>query len=426
LERIVRVPSSTSNETPTTGRNPLVTVPLSLVVATLSLSLVLGGFPTARADDLTDARDKVRKQLVSAKKDVAADRTALKQAETKLRASEAALVTARSSLSRIESQLAAAKAADAELLAQLKTAQEAAAGAARAEAAAQRDVEAQRSVIASVVRAAYQEQSNLVGLTIVLGADSPRDLASRIQWNNTIFDTTAVDYNRLSKLETTLAAAHQAKVATETAVADKRKASAANVAKTAALAKNAESTRAKVATLVAENRKLRASAEDELEASKEQYQKLQQEEARIAAKISGDSGDYANPNGFIKPVNAPAGSPFGMRFHPILHYWRMHWGTDFGASCGAPIRAMANGKVVSAGWTSYGFGNYTIISYGKMFGANLSSGYAHQSKVIVHAGQHVKQGQIVGYVGTTGLSTGCHLHLQIYRNGVRVNPMRYL
>lgn len=104
----------------------------------------------------------------------------------------------------------------------------------------------------------------------------------------------------------------------------------------------------------------------------------------------------------------------------------MHWGTDFGASCGTPIRAMANGRVVQSGWTTYGFGNWTVISYGRMYGANLASGYAHQSKIIVHAGQSVKQGQIVGYVGTTGLSTGCHLHLQVYRNGARVNPMRYL
>ncbi|HRA76819.1 MAG TPA: M23 family metallopeptidase, partial [Propionicimonas sp.] len=78
------------------------------------------------------------------------------------------------------------------------------------------------------------------------------------------------------------------------------------------------------------------------------------------------------------------------------------------------------------GWTTVGFGNYTIISYGRRNGVYLSSGYAHQSKVVVHAGQKVKQGQVVGYVGTTGLSTGCHLHLQIYRNGIRVNPMNYL
>ena len=104
----------------------------------------------------------------------------------------------------------------------------------------------------------------------------------------------------------------------------------------------------------------------------------------------------------------------------------MHWGQDFGAACGAPLYAMADGKVTSAGWTSNGFGNYTIISNGRVNGAYLSSGYAHQSKVVVRAGQSVRQGQLVGYVGTTGLSTGCHLHLQIYRDGVRVNPMKYL
>jgi murein DD-endopeptidase MepM/ murein hydrolase activator NlpD len=163
-----------------------------------------------------------------------------------------------------------------------------------------------------------------------------------------------------------------------------------------------------------------------LEGSQKQYSQLQKAEAKLSVKIRNATGNYSNPHGFIKPVNASAGSGFGLRFHPILHYWRMHWGTDFGASCGAPIRAMANGKVIQAGWTTYGFGNFTLISYGHMLGANMVSGYAHQSKIIVHSGQHVKQGQVVGYVGTTGLSTGCHLHLQIYRNGIRVNPMKYL
>ncbi|HSK33720.1 MAG TPA: M23 family metallopeptidase, partial [Propionicimonas sp.] len=170
----------------------------------------------------------------------------------------------------------------------------------------------------------------------------------------------------------------------------------------------------------------KAEAQDELEQTQAQYKALEKQEARIAAKLRKAGYNVVNNGGFIKPVDAPAGSPFGLRYHPILHYWRMHWGTDFGAACGEPIRAMANGKVVSAGWTSYGFGNYTIISYGRVKGASVASGYAHQSKVIVHAGQKVKQGQVVGYVGTTGLSTGCHLHLQIYRNGLRVNPMRYL
>lgn len=400
--------------------------PLGSIVAALALSLVLGGFGTARADDLKDSRDKVRKQLVTAKKAVSADRSALQTAQAKLRGSQAALVAAKADLSQAESHLASAKVADAALLVQLAAAQEASGQAALAAAVAEQKVAAQRDLIGAAVRAAYTQQNNLMGLSVVLGAESPRDLASRIQWNDTIFDATSLDYDRLAKLESQLEAAHKARVSAEKLVAEKRKASAANVAKTRALTDAAVASRARVAALVEQNKKLQAAAQDELESSKEAYAKLQQEEARISAKIRGDNGDYANPNGFIKPVNASAGSPFGLRYHPILHYWRMHWGTDFGAACGAPLRAMANGKVVSAGWTSYGFGNYTVISYGKMSGANLSSGYAHQSKVIVKAGQRVKQGQIVGYVGTTGLSTGCHLHLQMYRNGARVNPMRYL
>lgn len=422
----MRVTSSTSNETPARRRVPLVIAPLISVVAALVLSLVLGGFSTAKADDLKDAREKVRKQMVSSKKEVAADRSALAKAASQLRASQSALAKARANLSQAESQLAAAKAADVQLLAQLRVAEAASAAAAREEAAAQKRVASQRDVIGTVVRSAYQQQSNLVGLSIVLDSDSPRELASRLEWNSTIFDSSAAEYNRLSSLEAQLAAAYQARERAEKAVAAKRKASAANVVKTKELANRATLTRTKVAGLVATNARLRAAAANELEASRSQYAKLQREEARLSAKISGAGGNYSNPNGFIKPVRASAGSPFGMRYHPILHYWRMHWGTDFGASCGAPIRAMANGKVLSAGWTSYGFGNYTIISYGKMYGANLSSGYAHQSKVLVKAGQRVKQGQVVGYVGTTGLSTGCHLHLQIYRNGARVNPMRYL
>ena len=88
---------------------------------------------------------------------------------------------------------------------------------------------------------------------------------------------------------------------------------------------------------------------------------------------------------------------------------------------------MADGRVVSAGWTSYGFGNYTIISYGRINGAYLASGYAHQSRVVVHAGQKVKQGpdgRLRGHA--PDCRTGCHLHLQVYRDGVRVNPMHYL
>lgn len=422
----MRVSSSTSNVPRPRRRKSLATTPLGVVVFALVLSLILGGITPANADSLKDARERVRKQMVTAKRAVNSGKSALARAEAALLVSQRSLAAAKADLNAAETRLAAARAADAVLVAQLKTATDAAEAAAAVERKAQLEVSKQKDLIALAARTAYQQQTGLQGWALVFGAETPRDLASRVQWNQTIFDTTSIQFQHLSELEKQAEAARVQRVATQKAVAEKRKAAAANVAATQKFAAQAEQSRAKVATLVNANARLRLAAENELAADKKAYDRLQAEEAKLTAKISGDDSNYSNPNGFIRPVNAKAGSPFGMRYHPILHYWRMHWGTDFGASCGTPIRAMANGKVVEAGMTSYGFGKWTVISYGRMFGANISSGYAHQSRIAVHAGEHVKQGQIVGYVGTTGLSTGCHLHLQIYRNGVRVNPMRFL
>ncbi len=423
----MRVTSSTSNVTRSQPRKRrLVARPVGAVAMLVVLSLVLGGFSPASAESLKSVRDRVRKQMVTAKGDVSADKSALAKAAASLRASQSALAAAQADLTQAQTQLASAQAADAALVAQVKAAEAAADQALVAEKAAAAQVEKQRAVITKTVRVAYQEQSDLVGFSLVVGAETPRQMSSRLQFNELAFNSTSNEYARLDHLQSEAAAATKAREATAASLTEKRKASADNVVQTKALAARAEAGKAKVATLVEANAKLQAVASSELRASQAQYEALEKQEAELSAKISGDSEDYSNPGGFIKPVNASAGSGFGMRYHPILHYWRMHWGTDFGASCGTPIRAMANGKVVSAGWTTTGFGNYTVISYGRMFGANISSGYAHQSKVTVRAGQRVTQGQVVGYVGTTGLSTGCHLHLQIYRNGTRVNPMRYL
>jgi murein DD-endopeptidase MepM/ murein hydrolase activator NlpD len=392
----------------------------------LLFGLVLGIAPAASADGLKDARDKVRKALVQAKKEIASDKKAVADASTNLKDSQAQLAKARSELADVQRKLAAAKAEDAAIAADLTVAQKALDDAAAAVAKAEAAVADQEALIGVVVRAAYQQQSTLVGLTMIVGSETPGELAQRVQWANTIFDSSTSQLDRLKVLRTGLEAAKAVKADAEAKASAQRDRSAAHVAQVRELTAAASATAAKVARLVAANAKLKAAAQDELDQTQAQYKALERQEAKIAAKLRKAGYNVVNNGGFIKPVNAPNGSPFGMRFHPILHYWRMHWGTDFGAACGQPIRAMANGKVVSAGWTSYGFGNYTIISYGRVKGASVASGYAHQSKVIVHAGQKVKQGQVVGYVGTTGLSTGCHLHLQIYRNGVRVNPMRYL
>ena len=115
-------------------------------------------------------------------------------------------------------------------------------------------------------------------------------------------------------------------------------------------------------------------------------------------------------------------SPFGMRLHPVLGYYRMHNGVDMSAAQGTPIYAARSGKVTVASYQAGGAGNYVSINHGDGF----SSIYMHMTHYIVSVGQYVTAGQVIGYVGSTGISTGPHLHFGISYNGTYVNPMNYL
>lgn len=117
------------------------------------------------------------------------------------------------------------------------------------------------------------------------------------------------------------------------------------------------------------------------------------------------------------PVQGHLTSSFGLRFHPVLGYSRMHKGLDYGAPMGSPIIAATDGTVNFAGWHG-GHGNYVQLKQSASFG----TGYAHMSRIAVRVGQRVRAGQILGYVGSTGLSTGPHLHFEVFVNNVAVNP----
>lgn len=118
------------------------------------------------------------------------------------------------------------------------------------------------------------------------------------------------------------------------------------------------------------------------------------------------------------PVAGHITSGFGMRRHPILGYSRLHGGVDFGAPWGSPIFAVNDGMVVFAGRHG-GHGNYVRLEHG----GGIGTGYAHMSRFAVSPGMRVHAGQVIGYVGSTGLSTGPHLHYELYRGGERINPL---
>ncbi|MBB2890055.1 M23 family metallopeptidase [Flexivirga oryzae] len=119
-------------------------------------------------------------------------------------------------------------------------------------------------------------------------------------------------------------------------------------------------------------------------------------------------------------------SGFGERLNPVLHVWMLHAGDDFPYPCGTPVHAAGSGTVVQTGWDSAG-GNFVLIDHGYRDGVNLASYYAHfERSAVVHAGQHVSTGQLIGYSGTTGRSTGCHMHFGVLANGRWVNPIPWI
>jgi murein DD-endopeptidase MepM/ murein hydrolase activator NlpD len=119
---------------------------------------------------------------------------------------------------------------------------------------------------------------------------------------------------------------------------------------------------------------------------------------------------------------AQISSGFGYRTDPVTGAQAFHSGIDFAISCGTPIHAAGNGTVVFAGFDGGGYGNYVILNHGGGF-ATL---YGHQSAIAVSAGQAVTAGQVIGYVGSTGKSTGCHVHFEVRVNGNPVDPSGYL
>lgn len=130
---------------------------------------------------------------------------------------------------------------------------------------------------------------------------------------------------------------------------------------------------------------------------------------------------------FFWPTEGEITSGWGMRMHPILHYTRLHAGVDIGGKLGAPIYATQDGVVTKAA-TGYngGSGNNVRINHGTMDGDKIETAYLHMESYVVKVGQEVKKGELIGYVGSTGLSTSAHLHFALYVNGENSDPEPYL
>jgi len=377
----------------------------------------------------------------------AADAASAEQARAQLAESTDAMLAAVAALRAAQDQLPAARAAVTRYQRQLRQAQAQAKAAAvrraaaettfftalRAQEQASAAVEQQRAEISQLARQAYIDGPT--SMAALLTADSPTEFTQRL------VSVDSVVTAQRSVLADLAAAGSLARHRTDrlqtvqTLSADADRAARDQVASVASLQAQARyAVQALDAVVRARDAALDAAraavAEDE-----RRYAALRSEAdalaadlaARAEAELGADAGSPVAPvSGTLqRPVSGPVSSPYGMRVHPITGVYKLHTGTDFSAPCGTPIRAAGAGQVVSADWNS-GYGYRVVVAHGVVAGGYLGTTYNHQSSLAVRPGQQVQAGQVVGYVGSTGYSTGCHLHFELVVNGGYVDPMPWL
>ena len=173
-----------------------------------------------------------------------------------------------------------------------------------------------------------------------------------------------------------------------------------------------------------------STLDDEIEELAEQEREREERlKAQQQKKSSGGSAPVAGSantgGGWVYPVNARLNSNFGWRVHPIYGTKKLHAGVDFPVACGVPVGAAHSGRVIARTYNS-GAGNKLIVSHGIMNGRLVTTSYHHLQGFAKPVGAQVSAGETVGYVGTTGSSTGCHLHFETHEDGNAVNPAKFL
>lgn len=185
-----------------------------------------------------------------------------------------------------------------------------------------------------------------------------------------------------------------------------------------------------IGELVAQRNQLLARDSDRIDAGRQQTALATRQGmlADAAESVKEEAERLRNLSTFYWPTDGGVSSGFGYRIHPILGTRRLHNGADIGGDCGQPIWATQSGTVTKVAPTGYngGSGRNVRIDHGDIDGNDIQTAYLHMSKIEVKVGQKVDKGDRIGTVGTTGLSTGCHLHLTLYKNGRASDPLEYI
>jgi murein DD-endopeptidase MepM/ murein hydrolase activator NlpD len=404
------------------------------VCATLTLATVTAVMPLAVADDkLRHKQRQAHGQVRSAQGDLHESSKALVAAAKRLNRARAVLTRAQRRLAVAQKHADAAARVDAQMQRRLQLAESRLAAARVALDAARQKVREQRIAIGRLAASNYANgDPALMGLSVMLTSQDPAEVTTQMNTVTSLMSrqTTLLEELKIARAQMVAEEAKVEKARAEVAV--QRRAARANLVRKQGLERTAAQARAQVATLVARRRaaegqasRARAADMRQLRAAKRQEQKIRRLIMQRSRKQRG-GGYSGNTGGFLhRPVPGEVTSPYGYRRHPIYGYWGLHDGTDFRAGCGTPERAGRSGVVISRVWSDV-YGNRLYLDVGRVNGKNMTLVYNHMSSYAAGTGERVSRGETVGYSGSTGWSTGCHLHFTVLLNGNPVNPMNYM
>jgi murein DD-endopeptidase MepM/ murein hydrolase activator NlpD len=371
-----------------------------IFVFVLSIALVftINNSVSALPKNIDDDVNAAQQELENASalvREVAAE---LAEIRKKLPIAEAALKKARAELAVAQEKDRQAAEKLAELESQLEI--------------TQKTYDQTRSFVADVARTIYQD-GPLATLEIILGATDPNDFSQKLMAMQTYIGNQNAKIEQLETIKAQLET-EQAAVAAQKVILEKEKAAALEAAKRAKAAEE------EVIRLIAKQKAALAKAESEREATRKRYEQLRAEQIRLQqlARLRAGLGGSI-PGELYWPVQgARLSQNVGPRRHPVFGYRSCHTGMDLAAGTGTPIAAAATG-IVTAVTTLRAYGRVIVIAHN----GGLSTMYAHLSKFNVSVGQGVAVGDTIGFVGSSGWSTGPHLHFEVHVNGTPFNPL---
>jgi murein DD-endopeptidase MepM/ murein hydrolase activator NlpD len=415
------------------------TVRQRLVIALTAgaLGVALATSPLAHADvkHLRHQQAQAQHSTTSAQADLDESSHQASQAFVALSRARSELHAARHDLDAARAHVQAAKDRLHQVQRQLERAKVRLTKAVADQARGQRAVTSQHDQLIDTVTSLYEEgDPQLIGFLSLLSSATPADLTAKQANNSLVLDSQDQALDGLQASEVLLSVQTDELAKARDQVARKKEQAHSNLVLKRTYQQQAADARDRVLKQVRAKHHALAAARRARAHDRAVLARSRAHEARIHRQLMAEiareqhrGGGFRGSTGglLMRPVNGPITSPYGYRINPVMHYYGLHDGDDFGAACGTPIWAAGNGHIMSEYFSSV-WGNRLFLNLGLVNGKNVTVIYNHLSAYRSSVGQAVSRGQVVGLIGTTGWSTGCHTHMTVMVNGVAVDPTPWL